>query len=266
LPPALQQFWAWYEQLSGDAQLAAQGPVLNKIKAVTDRSALRNMVGQSRGLDVSEVLDSGKVLLVNLAKGRLGSETAALLGSLLVANVWEATLKREQRPANLRRPAMVTLDEFQDVLKLGTVGDMLAQSRGLGVGLQLAHQTMHQLPQNMSHAVLGTARTQFLFQLGYEDARALTPSVAPSLTADDLSGLEAHHAVLRPCVGGQTRPPLTIATLPLASATRDGAALAQASRQRLGVARNDIESSIANRLSTQPKPGSFGRSPLGGGA
>jgi AAA-like domain/TraM recognition site of TraD and TraG len=266
IPDQLRPFWSWYHGLKPADQVSVTGPVLNKLRAFTDRTAIRLMIGQATGLDLSSVLDDGKVLLVSLAKGRLGEETAALTGSLLVASLWQATLRRAFMPAAARRPVMVYLDEFQDVLKLGAVGDMLAQARGLGLGLHLAHQHLHQLPRDLAHDVLGTARIQVIFQVGQEDAKALAKSVEPTLGAADLQGLEAYHAVLRACIAGRTSPPITAAMLPLGEPTRDGQALAEASRDRYGVDRLQVERALKVRLQTGEATASFGRSPRGSGS
>ena len=180
------------------------------------------------------VLNNGQVLLLNLAKGRLGEETAALARLAVRSHaLQQAILRRADLPAAARQPVMVYIDEFQDVLKLGAINDMLDQARGFGVGLNLAHQYMHQLTRDVAHAVLGTARTQVIFQQGQEDAHALAKSVEPVLTAADLQGLGAYHVVVRPCIDGRTAAPVTARTLPLPPPTRDGRALAQASRERL---------------------------------
>lgn len=155
---------------------------------------------------------------------------------------------------------MVYIDEFQDVLKLGAVSDMLDQARGYGVGLNLAHQYMHQLPRDVAHAVLGTSRSQVIFQTAQEDARVLAKSVEPVLTAADLQGLGAYHVVVRPCIGGRTAPPVTAKTMPLSSPTRDGRALAQATRERFGMARRDVEAALQARLQVSTLNYNFGRS------
>lgn len=259
IPDRLQPFWAWYEQLGSTGQANVIGPVLNKLRAFTDRTALRLMLGQATGLDLSEVLNNGQVLLLNLAKGRLGEETAALTGALFVAALQQAILRRAYLPESARRPAMVYVDEFQTVVRSGAVNEMLDQARGYGVGLTLAHQYMHQLTRDMAHTALGTIRTQVIFQQGQEDAHGLAKSVEPVLTAADLQGLEAHHVVVRPCIDGRTASPITARTLPLPPAIRDGQALAQASRQRYGVARGDVEAALQARLQLGALTYRFGR-------
>jgi hypothetical protein len=218
------------------------------------RSSLQLVVGQPAGIDLRTVFTERKILLVNLAKGTIGAEASRLLGSLVVAGLWNTTLQRTAIPAAKRRPVFGYLDEFQDILRLGDVADMLAQARGLGLGLVMAHQYLDQLSSHVRSAVLGTARSQIVFQVEHGDARALAPRFAP-LTADDLSGLMAHEIALRPCVNGQTLTPVTCTTLPLDPATGDGAALASASRLRYGLARADVEATL-NARRTVPGAGS----------
>ena len=260
MPEYLRPFWAWYQRLRPTEQLTTIGPVLNKLSAFTDTPALRLMLGQSTGLDLSAVLEERRVLLLNLAKGRLGEEVAPLLGSLFVASLASAIQRRAHLPPSARHPVMVYIDEFQDVLKLGAVDEMLAQGRGLGASFQLAHQYLHQLPRDTAHAV-HTTGSQVIFQVGQEDARVLARAVEPTLTARDLQNLGAHRIVLRPCVGGQTGPPVTATTLPLSEPTRDGRALAQASRERYGMPRQTVEAGLRARLHAAAAAQTFGRTP-----
>jgi hypothetical protein len=259
MPPQVQPFWSWYEWLNPNQQATVIGPVLNKLRAFTDRTALRLMLGQASGLDLSAVMNEGKVLLINLAKGRLGEETSALLGALFVSMLQEAIQRRAYLPESARRPAMVYIDEFQDVLRLGAVNEMFAQARGYGVGLTVACQYGHQLPRDVAHAIFGTVRTQIFFQLGQEDAQAAAKSMEPVLTAADLQGLPAHHVVMRPCIDGRTAAPVTGRTLLLPAPTRDAQALAQVSRQRYGTARVDVEAELAARLQVGALDYQFGR-------
>lgn len=258
VPASVRSFWAEYEQRSDAERMQIIGPSLNKLRSFSTRTALRLALGQSEGFDLAEVF-KGKAVLVNLAKGALGTDTAQLAGALVVAVLWQKILGRVAVPAERRRPAFVYLDEFQDVIRLPLdVGDMLAQARKFKIGLILAHQFLGQLPDAVKTAVLGTARTQITFQLNsYEDARVLARPFGP-LTPDELLNLDAYEIAMKPAVGGQTLGVVTGATAPLPDAIRDPAALATASRARYGVARADVEAALTARI-TPPGPAGGGR-------
>ena len=165
VPETVRGFWASFEALSEADRAQVIGPSLNKLRSFTTRTALRLMLGQSEGMRLDEVFTQRRIILVSLPKGILGAETTALVGSLVMAGLWQATLARAGVPAEQRHPVMVYLDEFQDFLRLPVdLADMLAQARGLGVGLVLAHQYLGQLSAAVRTAVLGTVRTQIAFQ------------------------------------------------------------------------------------------------------
>ncbi|MBV9011205.1 MAG: type IV secretion system DNA-binding domain-containing protein [Pseudonocardiales bacterium] len=250
LPAGVGEFWRWYENLSDRERLHVIAPVLNKLRAFTLSTPLRLLLGQSQGLDFTDVFTQRRIVLVPLKKGLLGAETTALIGSLLVAAVWQTTLARADIPADQRHPVWLYADEFQDVVRLPIdMADMLAQARGLGLGLTLAHQYLNQLSPDIKAAVLGTARSQLVFQLEYEDAKYLASRFAP-LTVHDLAGLTTFDIALRPCIGGSTLAPVTGHTYPLPAPTRDPAQLAQASRNRYGHPRHQIEAQLAARSHT----------------
>lgn len=251
-------YWLWYDSLSEGERLNAIGAVLNKLRAFTTRSSLRLVLGQSEGINIADVFAKRKILLVPLAKGQIGVEASVLLGSLLVGALWQATLARSAVPAEKRHPVFAYLDEFQDVVRLADdLGDMLAQARGLGLGVVLAHQYVKQIPDAIRAAVLGTARTQLVFQVEHDDAWLLEKRFAPALSAHDLMGLQAYEAAMRPCVNGQTLSPVTLRTLPQPEPRRDAAQAARQLAEAQGVARAEIESGLRARI--QVGPGQLGR-------
>ncbi len=256
VPPSVRGFWDEYNARSTSDRAAVIGPSMNKLRAFSTRTALRLLLGQSQGIDLGDVFTKRRILLVSLGKGTIGPEAAHLVGSLLVSGIWQECLHRVTVPAELRRPVMCYIDEAQDVVRL-PLADMLAQARGLGMGLVLANQSLAQLPEAMQSALLGVARTQVAFQLGHDDAKVLARSFGP-LTAKELQGLAAHEVAIRACVNGQTLRPVTGTTLPLPPPVHDGLALADASRQRFGVPRSDVETAMAGRL-LMPASGPIGR-------
>ena len=248
LPDALRAYWQTYDRLSDGERAQAIAPLVNKLDAFTSRTPIRLMLGQSAGFDLRTIFTERKAVLVSLAKGSLGSETAAALGALAVASMWSATLAQIKVPAEKRRPAFAYLDEMQDIVRLPwDLNSALAQGRGLGLAVTLATQFLHQLPESLRAAVFGTVRTLLTFAVDHDDARLLAKRFAP-LTADDLMGLARYEVALRPCVDGQMLGPVTGTTLPLPEPVRDGANLAEASRQRYGTPRAEVEAALRARL------------------
>jgi hypothetical protein len=249
VPDTVRPFWMAYESMSDGERMQIIGPSLNKLRALTTRSSLRLLLGQSAGLDLWHVFSRRRILLVSLNKGIVGAETSRLLGSLLVSSLWHAALRRSGSSAALRRPVFAYLDEFQDVLRMGgELADVLSQARGLGLGLVLAHQYLDQLPRPVQSAVLGTVRSQVVFQLEYDDAKALERRFAPSLSVDDLTGLGAYEVAARLSVDGVTTAPVTGTTLPLPDRLRDPNLTARKSRELYGMPRADVEAALRERV------------------
>jgi energy-coupling factor transporter ATP-binding protein EcfA2 len=250
-PVGLESFWGWYEALSDAERQTVVGPVLNKVRAFTMRPTVRSIIGQSQPtLDLSEVLAGGKVLLCSLASGLLGEEAASLLGALIVAELWHATTARAGLPEASRKPVMAYLDEFQHFVHLPTpMPSMLAEARGLALGLTLAHQHLDQLGEEARHAVLANTRSRVVFQLPAGDARVMAREMGTILSADDLQGLGAFEVVCQLFAAGTTQAPATGKTRPLLPPTADADVIRSASRQRFGVDREAIEKSIRERQS-----------------
>jgi hypothetical protein len=114
-PLVLAPFWAQFDGFSEAERVQVVAPVLNKLRVFLSRSAVRRMLGQARPrFTLDELFVSRRIVLVNLNRGLLGPEAAALLGSVLLTQAWQAIQRRSAVPANQRHPVMVTVDEFQD--------------------------------------------------------------------------------------------------------------------------------------------------------
>jgi Helicase HerA, central domain len=248
-PVGLESFWGWYEALSDGERLSVVGPVLNKVRAFSMRPTVRAIVGQADpSLELRDVLASGKVLLVSLASGLLGEEAANLLGALVVAELWHATTGRAALLPAARRPVMAYLDEWQHFLHLPTpMASVLAEARGLGLGLTLAHQHLGQLPDSARDAVMANARSRVVFQLPSGDARIVARELSGYLSPDDLQGLGAYEVVVQAFANGSTQPPATGRTRPMPPVSSDADAIRRASRLRYGVDRVEVDSAIRAR-------------------
>lgn len=260
-PVGLEPFWGWYESLSPGERAQAIGPVLNKLRAFLLRRRVRNVIGQPVGLDLDRALGEGKIVLVALAKGLLGEEAAALMGSLVLARVWQAIQRRAALPASQRRPVYGFVDEFQDYVAIPTsFSDLLAQARGLGLGLTLAHQHLGQLPNVLRDAVLANARSKVVFQTSAADARLLAREFAPYLQAADLQGLGPYEIVAALSTGGRVAPPVTGVTMPPPAPIPGRAQqVRQRSRQRDGRGRTDVEAAIRRRIERPHRSAPVGR-------
>lgn len=254
-PLALGAFWGWYEALSDAERGAVIAPVMNKLRVFLTNPRLRAVIGQRvPRVDMSQVLRDNKILLVPLRKGTLGAGTARLLGSLVVAELWQAVLSRP--PSHVNRPVMVAIDEVQDYLHLPTdLGDALAQARGMGASFTVANQFTDQLPRDIRAGFLGNIRSRVCFQMGAHDARLMADG-HPEVSADDLTGLGAFEVYASLVAGHQARPYLSARTLPQPPACSDPKVVRASSREQYGQPLSAIEHDLAGLI--QPRPDGAG--------
>jgi TraM recognition site of TraD and TraG len=164
--------------------------------------------------DMGAVLDGG-VCLARLPKGLLGDDTARLLGSFVVARVWQAATARARTGQRLRQPASLYVDECQNFLTLPyRFEELLPEARGYGLALHLAHQHLGQLPRELHDALSANARTKAYFTCSPEDARTLERHVHPQLSGYDLAHLGAYQAAVRLLTAGSELPACTVRTRP----------------------------------------------------
>jgi hypothetical protein len=254
-PLGVEPFWAWYDSLGEAMRAQATGPVLNKLRAFLLRRPVRAIVGQpSSTIDVSACLDQGRLLLVRVPKGTLGEDTSRLLGSFIVARVWQAALARAGRPETDRPDCSLYVDEVHNYLSLPTpLEEMLAEARGYRLSLCLAHQHLAQLPREMREAIAANARTKIYFQLSPHDAHALGKELEPQLAAHDLAHLPRYTAAVRLCRQAETGPAFTLTTEPLPGGSAETATVVrQRSRLRNGRDRDQIDEAIARRHGILP--------------
>lgn len=263
-PLGLGSFWSWYEALSDAERQQAIAPVMNKLRAFLLRPALRTVIGQVQPkFNVSDVFTDNKVLLVSLAKGKLGGETAALLGSLVVAQAWQATLARANIPAAQRRPVLLAIDEVQEYLRLPTdLSDALATARSYGTALVMANQFMVQFSPAMRSAVMANARSRVCFNLSPEDATAMA-RLHPQLEPEDFQALGRYEVYASLLVDGQATPFVSGRTLAPIEPIRDPAVLRRMVRERYGRSLSDVEAELIALAEGGPAQGSqtLGRRP-----
>lgn len=247
-PLVLGPFWAGFEALSEREQATVLAPLMNKLRVLTTRAAIRRMLGQPRpAFRLEQVFDEQKLVLINLNKGLVGPETTRLLGSLVLAQLWRAIQRRSAVPQRRRRPVMVVIDEWQEYTAALDFGDVLATSRGLGVGWSLAHQHLAQLPPELQSAVLANARSRVAFRPAQKDAAALAAVLGTGVTSAELERLDAYQAVARVLVDNAPSPAFSLATEPLPEPVTSARVLRQASATRYGQAGSDIDAAIQAR-------------------
>lgn len=211
-------FWRWYDNLSDQARSHATAPLLNKLRAVLLRDFARDLLAARprEALDLPSLLDDNAVVIARLPKGVVGEDTASLLGSLVLAQTWNAVLSRARQREGDRQDIGIFLDEAHNFLTLPYgLGDMLAEARAYRAGLVIAHQDLAQLPRDLREATSTNARSKVFFDLSPEDSRALVRHVQPELTEHDLSHLARYQAAARLVTDGALAPAFTLLTRPL---------------------------------------------------
>jgi RecA/RadA recombinase len=211
----LAEFWAAYEQVSVTARAAATAPLLAKLRLVLAHPVAVGLFGvPASTFRLADILDGG-ILLVRLPKGQVGEDGTRLIGSLLLAGLWQAATARARLDEHTRRDAHIYIDECHNFLHLPIgLDDALAEARGLKVGFTLAHQYLGQLSDDMADAIDANARNKVYFALAPGDAEKQARHVRPYFDAGDLARLDAFEVVLRPIAGGRNARPCTVDTLP----------------------------------------------------
>lgn len=194
-------------------QAEAVAPIQNKMGAMlSDPTLYRILVAPEEDLRFRSLMDEGGALLVNVSKGRLGEDSAHLLGGLIVSTLSLAAYSRAEADPATRRPFHVYVDEFQSFTTL-MLANMMSELRKYGVGLVLAHQYMHQLEPDIRHAVLGNAATIISFRVGPEDAFILAEEFAPRFGVQDLLNLPNRNIYLKLMIDGSPSVPFSARTL-----------------------------------------------------
>jgi len=243
------QFWAAYEALSEAQRQQWVGPVLTRLQPFLIRPHLRATLGQAApSFDLGEVFTRRRIVLVSLNKGVLGAESARLLGSLLVGQLWPLILARAAVEPLRRHVVSVFIDEVQDYLSLpGSLADALAQARSLGAAFHLAHQYRGQLPAALKAGIDANARNKIIFSLSAADAAELARQ-AIDLEAADFQLLPRFGVYVRTLHHGRENPWCQATTLPPTPPTQDALALRASSQARYGQDATEVEAALLARL------------------
>lgn len=201
-----------FERFSFGYRADGSAPIQNKVGAfLADPLMNRILTAPASDIHIRQIMDEGKVLLVNLAKGRIGEDSSSLLGALLVTTIGLAAFSRADMPASERRDFFVYIDEFQSFTTLA-LANMLSELRKYRVGFTVAHQYLHQLEPDIRHAVLGNAATVISFRVGAEDAPYLAREFQDQFEQIDLTQLPNYRIYLKLMIDGLPSKPFSAVT------------------------------------------------------
>lgn len=213
--PVIKAYWTnefarYTERLSTEAVAAIQ----NKVGQFVSNPLIRNIIGQPHStMDMREIMDSGKILIANLSKGRVGEDNSALLGGMLITKLQLAAMSRVDFPMEERRDFYLYVDEFQN-FSTESFANILSEARKYRLNLILAHQYIDQLSDEVRSAVFGNVGTTVCFRVGAEDSEFLERQFAPEFTAENLVNLPNYHIYLRLMIDGVSSKPFSAKTLP----------------------------------------------------
>ena len=255
-PVALQPFWNHFEEMKDTERRTEIAPVLNKLRQITYRPGLRNVLGQSEPkFSLTDLFYKRKIVLVPLNKGLVGAESARLLGSLIVGLTWSLALSRANLPPEKRHMVSIYIDELQDYLSLPTsFSDALAQARGLGVAYTVAHQYRGQLPPDIKAGIDANCRNKIIFGLNSEDAKDMAEE-SPDLLPLDFMTLPRYQIYTTFQSGGRSTGWISGQTLPPSPSIRMAAECKAESMKRYGVSDEKTEAELIHIMSPrEPEP------------
>ncbi len=212
--PQVRRFWEHDFEAGGFNRANALGPVLNKVGAfLSDPMLYRVLTASEKPLSFRRIMDEQKILIVNLAKGRIGDDASSLLGGLLVTMLTNAAFSRADQPEHRREPFFIYADEFQN-FATDSFANAVSELRKMKVGLILAHQHLHQIPENIRAAILGNVGTLISFRVGAQDAPYMAREFYSDISQEDLINLPNHHIYLKLMIDGVPSRPFSAVTLP----------------------------------------------------
>ncbi len=251
--PVVKSFWvSEYEQWRDQFRNEAIVPIQNKVGQFLNTSFIRNIVGQPKStINISEIMNSGKILLVNVAKGRIGEDNSALLGAIFVTKMQLAAMERVRMPVEKRRDFYLYVDEFQNFVT-ESFASILSEARKYRLNLIIAHQYIGQLITETStrvrDSVFGNVGTLISFRVGAADAEFLEKEFYPEFNAQDLVNLPNYNIYLKLMIDGMTSRPFSATTLPpmvLPHNQNNKETIIDFSRKKYSLPRKKVEKEIA---------------------
>jgi hypothetical protein len=252
--PMVKSFWVnEYANYNEKFRNEAIAPIQNKVGQFLSSGIIRNIVGQPKStLDLRQIMDEGKVFLVNLSKGRVGEDNSALLGAMLITKLQLAAMSRVDVPEEQRRDFYLYVDEFQN-FATDSFATILSEARKYRLNLIIAHQYIGQLVTDQStrvrDAVFGNVGSLVIFRIGSADAEFLETEFDPVFTPNDLINLPKYHIYLKLLIDGITSNPFSAQTMsPIYQRTDSAEKVIKVSSERYGKDRKSVEERISRWL------------------
>lgn len=245
--PVVKNFWlnefaSWNEKFANEAV----APVLNKVGAFTANPLIRNVIGQPKSaLNLRQLMDEGKILIVNLSQGLIGEDNAAVLGALMVTKLQLAAMSRANVPLSERQPFYLYVDEFQN-FATDSFALILSEARKYGLYLTVANQYIAQIADTaVKDAVFGNVGSIVTFRVGADDAGYLAKYFEPVFEDGDLVKLHSRHILISLSVEGEKSIPFSATTLIMPEPAGDlSAQIIDQTRSLYGSPRQSVEEKI----------------------
>lgn len=242
------QFWrvefaSWNDKFVAEAI----APVLNKVGAFTANPIIRNIIGQPKStFNIREIMDEGKILIVNLSKGLIGEDNAAILGSFLVTKIQLAAMSRSDIPdIKDRRPFYLYVDEFQN-FATDSFATILSEARKYGLNLTVANQYISQMNETVRDAVFGNVGTMISFRVSADDAPILSKQFEPQFESNDLLQMHNRNFVINMVINGEKSPAFSARTLELPPPQVDNTGrIIENTRRSYSKSRTEVEEAIS---------------------
>ena len=250
------QFWKHEFGQWNDKQVNESiAPVLNKVGAFTANPIIRNIIGQPKSsFNVRQIMDEGKILVVNLSKGLIGEDNAGILGAFLVTKIQLAAMSRSDIPdvAN-RRPFYLYVDEFQN-FATDSFAVILSEARKYGLNLTVANQYISQMTDSVRDAVFGNVGTTISFRVSADDAPILSKQFEPTFEAQDLLQMNNRNFVISMIINGEKVPAFSATTLNIPKTPKDNFdAIVMSSREKYSRPRSVVEAEIRETIEQSEK-------------
>lgn len=246
--PVLYKFWTdEYAQMVQNQRLLTESlsSIQNKVGRFIASAVIRNIVGQVKStIDLRDIMDNKKILLVNLAQGKLGEETASLLGGMIITRLQATAMERVDIPEDERTDFFLYVDEFQN-FATESFAKILSEARKYRLNLVMTNQYIDQLPLTVQQAIFGNVGTLGAFVVSQGDANILEKELAPVVTSDDLVSLDVYAMYVKLCIDGMTSVPFSAKSLaPRYEKYGMREEILKLSREKYGTPRVEIEEKI----------------------